>query len=89
MAKEVPFAAIPRRSTPEALDEFVHGTRQQQGTQLAPPQTPKKSQKPQGPMKRLTFDIPAELHMRMKLACVREGKDMTEVLRDLIATRFP
>jgi hypothetical protein len=25
----------------------------------------------------------------MKLACVREGKDMAEVLRELIAGRFP
>jgi hypothetical protein len=41
------------------------------------------------PMKRLTFDIPADLHMRMKLACVREGVDMAEVLRELIARRFP
>jgi hypothetical protein len=40
-------------------------------------------------MKRLTFDIPADLHMRMKLACVREGVDMAEVLRELIAKRFP
>jgi hypothetical protein len=98
MAKEVPFAAIPRRPTPEALDDFVRGTHQQQpeipAASTAPPLPPPAPiipipPKVQVPMKRLTFDIPADLHMRMKLACVREGKDMAEVLRELIAGRFP
>lgn len=40
-------------------------------------------------MKRLTFDIPADLHKRMKLACVEAGVDMAEELRSLIAKRFP
>jgi hypothetical protein len=40
-------------------------------------------------MKRLTFDIPATTHMRMKLACVREGKDMAEELRVMIEQRWP
>jgi hypothetical protein len=94
MAKEVPFAAIPRRPTPEALDDFVRGTHQQQpeipvGSTTPPAPIMPVPTKVQMPMKRLTFDIPADLHMRMKLACVREGKDMAEVLRELIAGRFP
>jgi hypothetical protein len=40
-------------------------------------------------MKRLTFDIPAALHMRMKIGCAREGRDMAEALRELIAQRWP
>jgi hypothetical protein len=40
-------------------------------------------------MKRLTFDIPATTHMRMKLACVGEGKDMAEELRAMIEQRWP
>jgi hypothetical protein len=40
-------------------------------------------------MKRLTFDIPAELHLRMKLGCVQEGRDMADALRELIAQRWP
>ena len=40
-------------------------------------------------MKRLTFDIPADLHKRMKLDCVENGRDMADVLRELIVARFP
>ena len=40
-------------------------------------------------MKRLTFDIPADLHKRMKLACVQEGRDMAEVIREMLEARFP
>jgi hypothetical protein len=40
-------------------------------------------------MKRLTFDIPADLHTRMKIGCAREGRDMAEALRELIAQRWP
>jgi hypothetical protein len=55
-----------------------------------PPQAavaPTKPAKP--PMKRLTFDIPADLHLRMRLACVTEGRDMAEVIRDMLMQRFP
>jgi hypothetical protein len=41
------------------------------------------------PMKRLTFDVPADLHRRMRLACVMEGRDMAEVIRDMLMQRFP
>jgi hypothetical protein len=40
-------------------------------------------------MKRLTFDIPADLHRRMKLTCVEQDRDMAEVLRELIEKHFP
>ena len=43
---------------------------------------------PKVPMKRLTFDIPADLHMRMKLDCVSNGKDMAEELRAMIEARW-
>ena len=31
-------------------------------------------------MKRFTINIQDELHKRFKLACVQEGKDMTEIV---------
>ena len=56
---------------------------------LPPPETgvPVKPARP--PMKRLTFDVPADLHRRMRVACVTEGRDMAEVIRDMLMQRFP
>jgi hypothetical protein len=94
-AKEVSFSPNPRqRASPEDLDRFVHGASQQPPPPEAPPapaalRPPLVPEPPKVPMKRLTFDIPADLHLRMKLACVREGRDMAEVIRELIAGRFP
>jgi 6-phosphogluconolactonase/glucosamine-6-phosphate isomerase/deaminase len=43
-----------------------------------------KPQVPDVPMKRLTIDIPAELHTRLKVICASRGKRMADVLRKLI-----
>lgn len=74
MAKEVSFGSRPDRPR-DALDVFVHGNDTTTASKV--------------PMKRLTFDIPADLHMRMKLACVREDRDMADVIRELLQGRFP
>ena len=39
--------------------------------------------------KRLNADIPAALHVRVKAGCALEGRDMTEVLIELLEQRFP
>ncbi|MCA9178400.1 MAG: hypothetical protein KDB14_28260 [Planctomycetales bacterium] len=39
--------------------------------------------------KRVTFDIPATLHQRVKQACVREDISMSQVLREFLERRFP
>jgi hypothetical protein len=39
--------------------------------------------------RRITTDIAGDLHMRMKLECVRQGISINDMLRDLLATRFP
>ena len=39
--------------------------------------------------KRLTVDIPASLHSRVKLACVREEISIAETVRELLESRFP
>lgn len=43
-----------------------------------------KSEDPDVPMKRLTIDIPADLHTRFKVACAARGERMADVLRRLI-----
>jgi hypothetical protein len=97
--KTVPFGN-PRRPAPEDLDAFVHGNKpadQLPPAAVAAPtppaavaeELPRPAPVPKVPMKRLTFDIPATTHMRMKLACVGEGKDMAEELRAMIEQRWP
>ncbi len=39
-------------------------------------------------MKRLTIDIPASLHSRIKVACARRGVKMTDEIRTLLETHF-
>jgi hypothetical protein len=90
MAKEVNFARNPRsKPAPEDLDAFVHGGAARPTAEpLATVPVPA-SVVPKVPMKRLTFDIPANLHMRMKLDCVGRGKDMADELREMIDKRWP
>lgn len=76
MAKEVPFASIPRRGSPDDLDRFV-------GSSEAPPPKPPPA-KEQPKMKRLTFEVLADQHTELKVACAIDGKDMVAVLRELI-----
>jgi hypothetical protein len=42
-----------------------------------------------GKKKRLTFAIPAELHLRMKVACARRGTSMVEELEALLEKHYP
>jgi len=43
---------------------------------------------PAEPMKRLTIDVPASLHSRIKVQCAQEGQKMADVIRALLAERF-
>ena len=38
---------------------------------------------------RFTLDVDAELHIRMKIECARQGKRMSDVLRAILAREFP
>ena len=40
-------------------------------------------------MKRFTIDVPASLHMRVKVACTQRGLKMADVLRDMLEKEFP
>jgi plasmid stability protein len=39
-------------------------------------------------MKRLTIDIPASLHSRIKVSCAQRGVKMADEIRELLATHF-
>lgn len=45
--------------------------------------------KDEGKTKRLNAEIPAALHARVKSACALEGRDMTQVVIELLEQRFP
>jgi hypothetical protein len=78
MSKTVPIK--PKPSQPESkasrLDDFV-------GAEKPP------SAEPLPRMKRLTFDIPADLHKRIRLACIEKEVDMAAELRCILQERFP
>lgn len=40
-------------------------------------------------IKRLNLNVPARLHARIKAQCALEGRDMTEVLIEILEARFP
>jgi len=44
---------------------------------------------PSEPTKRLTLDLPASLHRRIKAQCARDGVAIVAVLRALLEKRFP
>jgi predicted DNA binding CopG/RHH family protein len=39
--------------------------------------------------KRLTLDIPASLHTRIKATCAQRGVKMADALRELLEEKFP
>lgn len=40
------------------------------------------------PVKRLTIDVSASLHRRMKTQCAAEGVNMADIIRELLEKRF-
>jgi hypothetical protein len=41
------------------------------------------------PLKRLTLDLPADLHRRLKTHCAATGLNMADLCRDLIVKALP
>jgi ParG len=41
------------------------------------------------PMKRLTFDVPIDLHIRLKTGCAMRGEKIADVVRVLMEREFP
>jgi hypothetical protein len=44
---------------------------------------------PVAPIKRLTLDIPADLHRKLKTHCAATGLNMADLCRDLIVKALP
>lgn len=44
---------------------------------------------PVEPMKRLTIDLPASLHKRVKAGCAMRGVKMADEIRRLLESHFP
>ena len=45
--------------------------------------------KVEGPTKRLTVDVPEDLHRRIKVQCAMKDTQISDVVRDLLAKEFP
>lgn len=50
---------------------------------------PVKPAKPDVPTKRLTVDVPEDLHRRIKVDCAGKGVQISDVVRDILAKEFP
>jgi hypothetical protein len=87
VSKHVPLSiSQPRVTGP--IDDWVktrNGLDQEVPADPAPAQPPP----PPEPTKRLTMDLPASLHQRVKVGCAVEGVRMTDVVRELLEARFP
>ncbi len=77
------FAAAPRpkQLAPEQIDAYVHGGAGHGTTSAAVTA----AEKPKGvPMKRLSIDLPEEMHRRFKVACAASGRKMAVELTAFI-----
>ena len=96
MSKRVPLSTkpqAPRQPTPE---EWVSAASPQPPSAVATAPEPApiataKSVVEEQPesMKRLTIDIPASLHSRIKSQCALQGSKMADEIRLLLEERFP
>jgi ParG len=78
--KKVDFSVRPRAAKeglPPDADQWVHGG------QVGDPVLPKQRVDP-GPQKRLTLNLPADLHMAFKGLCVRKGITIQDKVQALI-----
>ena len=82
MNKSVSFARPARKPQPDA-DAWVGSS----GVEASVP-APKPAKQPV-PMKRLTLDIPEELHRRVKSGCAARGEKIADVVRRYLDAEFP
>ncbi len=69
-----------RPQQPASADAWVNQVREE--TVMRPPCGKK-------PTVRFTLDVDADLHIRMKIECVRQGKKMSDALRAILEREFP
>ena len=92
--KKVTLKPKPQTASP---DEWVSAGAKTDSSELGPPTTPAPNE-PEAhreagtaatvPMKRLTIDIPSDLHMRVKMQCAARGRKMADEIRVLLEERF-
>ena len=84
MSKSVSFArpVRPVRPAQPGADAWVAGA----GEEVVVPARPLEASTP---MKRLTLDIPEELHRRVKAGCATRGEKIAEVVRRYLDAEFP
>lgn len=96
MSKRVPLSTKPQAQRPPSAEEWVSATTPPGpvATTAAPEaasiaaietETDHKSEA----IKRLTIDIPASLHSRIKSQCALQGSKMADEIRILLEDRFP
>ena len=93
MAKKVNFQPKPQPANP---DEWVSAGATAEPVAEPPavvsqPSAPSKAETVEAtvPMKRLTIDIPNELHVRIKMQCAARSRKMADEIRELLEERFP
>ena len=80
MTKSVSFAR-PTSKASSGPDDWVAGA----GAEMAAPV----AQKAPVPMKRLTLDVPEDLHRRVKSGCAVRGEKIADVVRRYLDAEFP
>lgn len=77
------FAAAPRpkRLAPEQIDAYVHGGA---GHDTTPSASLTVEKSKGGTMKRLSIDLPEDVHRRFKVACAASGRKMAVELTAFI-----
>ncbi len=77
--KTVAFGAKPQSQQAAATaDDWVSGQ-----------QPPVQQEKKDEPMKRLTIDVPASLHRRIKVQCAARDTKIADEVRALLEAHFP
>jgi len=83
MNKKVAFPPKPSLVVPANADAWVSGTpsEPEEHTKVTTARIEK--------MKRFTFDVPENLHRRIKTRCAEKGVDMADEMRRLLEEHFP
>lgn len=81
MTKSVSFTR-PKKKVPVNAETWVSGNAADTAPVLKAIKTPVS-------MKRLTIDIPEELHRRVKSGCAVRGEKIAEVIRRILDVEFP
>ena len=83
MNKKVAFPPKPSLVVSANADAWVSGTptESEDHTQITTARV--------GKMKRFTFDVPENLHRRIKTRCAEKGVDMADEMRRLLEEHFP